>query len=188
MGYNLNNDIKYEQVKQLFDYNSSGYLIRKITTSSRAIKNNIVGTKNHYGYLQVSIKNKQYKVHRLIWLWHYGYMSENSIDHINGDKLDNRIENLREINHQCNIINTGNHKNNTSGIKGVKLNKKTNKWQANIIMDGKEIYLGLYKNIYNAVLARLTAEICFNWTNCNNLTPAYEYAIKHKLINKKGIL
>lgn len=85
------------------------------------------GCTNGRGYLIVGIKYKKYLVHRLIWVMH-GNDPAAVIDHINGDKLDNCIENLRASSHAENMCNAKLSKRNTSGIKGVSWSKSMRKW------------------------------------------------------------
>ena len=82
-------------------------------------------------------------------------------DHINRDGLDNRRCNLRTVNHSQNSFNTGNFKTNTSGVKGVTWNKARRKWQAQINVKRRCIYLGLFKDKAKAFDARLTAEVTY---------------------------
>lgn len=97
------------------------------------------------GYVQVSIKGKNYRVHRLAWLYMTGSYPEFEIDHINGMRSDNRWENLRKgadnINNQnrrcCN-------KNSKTGILGVYAIKHTGKFSAAITKDRKQIHLGYF--------------------------------------------
>ena len=111
--------ITHEQVRELFDYRFDGHLIWKVNKTSKARKGDAAGTSYKNQYNQVQINGVLYLTHRVIWLWHHGYTPEHSLDHINRVKHDNRIENLREASRQCNARNTGNPKNNTSGVKGV---------------------------------------------------------------------
>ncbi len=80
------------------------------------------------------------------------------VDHINGNKLDNRLENLRVISHKANISKMELSVRNTSGIKGVQFDKNTNKWVARITVDNKNIHLGSFPTVDEAVKARKTAE------------------------------
>lgn len=75
------------------------------------------------------------------------------VDHINMDKLDNRKENLRVCTKAENARNSSKSKNNTSGYKGVYLNKRTNSWMAAIIVNRKQLHLGYFKNKLDAALA-----------------------------------
>ena len=63
-----------------------------------------VGTRSYSGYLKCTFKRKEYYVHRICWYLHHGYWPT-QIDHINHDRADNRIENLREVNSQQNNMN-----------------------------------------------------------------------------------
>ena len=80
---------------------------------------------------------------------HKGYLPK-TIDHINGDKLDNRIENLRAATVGQNQHNRKTNANNTSGYKGVSWNKGCNKWLSQIKLEGKRIHLGYFDNLEEA--------------------------------------
>jgi len=87
-----------QQLKTLFAYNpTDGSLIHRLPTKGRGAKKpgDTAGTLQPNGYLQVMVNRNRYYVHRLIWQYHYGTTPE-TIEHINGDRSDNRIENLRE--------------------------------------------------------------------------------------------
>ena len=88
------------------------------------------GTRHIYGYRQGSLKGKRYKEHRLIWLYHYGEWPKECIDHINGIRDDNRIENLREATNQQNQFNRKSEKDSSSQYKGVSWCKLSKKWRA----------------------------------------------------------
>lgn len=79
-------------------------------------------------------------------------------DHINGNKLDNRKENLRTVTHSQNQLHSRLPKTNTSGVKGVVWDKKNKKWQAQLKVNGKNHFLGRYKTIIEAYYKRLEAE------------------------------
>ena len=79
-------------------------------------------------------------------------------DHINRNKLDNRKKNLRTVTTQQNQRNTNLSKNNTSGYIGVYLNKRVNKWMAYIWVNYKQIHLGYFKDIEDAIEVRKQAE------------------------------
>lgn len=96
-------------------------------------------------------------IHRLILGLEYG--DEKIGDHINGDTLDNRKENLRIVNYSQNGMNSAIHKDNSSGYKGVYFSKISNKWAAQIVLNGKTISLGTFDSIEDAIEARKTKEI-----------------------------
>jgi len=82
------------------------------------------------------------------------------IDHINGNKLDNRKSNLRVCSASDNLKNRGKQRNNTSGYKGVIYDKERSKWRAEICTNGKRKYLGRYDTVEDAAEAyRKAAEL-----------------------------
>lgn len=172
-----------ERVRELFDYRD-GNLIRKVAQSNCVKIGDTAGSLS-YGYLETGVDGGRYMVHRLIWLWHHGYLPENNIDHIDRIKSNNKIENLREASQSCNLRNCGNFKHNTSGIKGVFWDKIQEKWRSSIKVMGNNKDLGRYGDKNEAVLARLAAEQCLHWEGCDSSSPAYKYAIKNKLIRSK---
>jgi len=177
--------ITQKLVQSLFGY-SYGNLIRKVRTSSNTNIGEIVGCINNVGYSVVSVENKLYLVHRIIFLWHHGYLPENDVDHIDRNKSNNKIENLREISHRCNSRNTKIYSHNTSGITGVTANGDS--WVAQIHIDKHNNYLGRFKNFDDAVLARWRAECKYGWKGCNSDTPSYLYLKNKGLIPKRKIL
>ena len=111
-------------------------------------------------YVQVRFKGKLYLIHRIIWAWHgYSLEPNQDIDHIDGNSLNNCIENLRAVTHKQNQENRkGTNKNSKSGIKGVRWHKDKKKWCAQISHNGKVIYLGYYENKDDARDARIEGE------------------------------
>lgn len=148
--------LTYERATEIFRYDAeNGVLERKLPSGRwRAC-----GDKpNCNGYGQVKMDGKPYFTHRLIWLLAYGEWPE-FIDHINRNKLDNRLENLRAVTRTENQHNHGLRKNNTSGYIGVYFHKQANKYEAQIILNGKRIYLGLYATAEEAFTAYMIAKI-----------------------------
>ena len=142
-------DLTVDLLNHLFEYDKeTGNLIWKI--QQRGIrKGSIAGSVKSHGYLCVGINYNCYRAHRLIFLMHKGYLPK-TIDHINGDKLDNRIENLRAATVGQNQHNRKTNANNTSGYKGVWWNKASKKWAAGIKLEGKRIHLGYFDNVEEA--------------------------------------
>ena len=89
----------------------------------------------------------------MAWYFIYGKMPAHQVDHINGDKADNRAANLRGATNAQNQANRGKNKNNTSGYKGVSWRSDSNKWSAQISCGGKKIKLGSYTDINDATAA-----------------------------------
>lgn len=114
------------------------------------------------GYLNVNIKNKRNRGHRLAWFMYYGSWPVSSLDHINQNKLDNRISNLREVTHSENNRNIGIKTSNTSGIPGVIWDKKSEKWSVQIRTDLGRLYLGMYEDIELAELVIEEARIKYH--------------------------
>lgn len=109
-------------------------------------------------YRTIRFCGKAYSVHALVWLIHNGAWHSNTIDHINGNSLDNRIENIREVTQAENLKNKAMYKNNNSGVTGVWLNKKKALWNAYITSNGKRHHIGNFKAFEDAVSARKKAE------------------------------
>lgn len=101
---------------------------------------------------------QQILAHRVIWALCNGEWSNQQIDHINGDKIDNRIENLRSVTNQENGRNASRRSDNTSGVVGVGWFKRASCWRAQIRVNGKDIHLGSFQDFNAAVSARKKAE------------------------------
>ena len=150
--------LTYEKAVELFDYNpSTGDLLRRVYRASVAAEGDIAGTKNGCGYLQIVVDGRYYLAHRLAWLLYYGEWPKNNLDHINRDRADNRIENLREAGQEENTKNRTLNVNNKSGVCGVCWNKTRSNWMAYISVKGKHKTLGGFDNFDEAVAARLAA-------------------------------
>ena len=142
-----------------FSYNTeTGHFIWKENARPN-VAGKRAGRLLHDGYWQIKLYKKGYQAHRLIWLFHYGFMPNNEIDHINGVRSDNRIENLRLAtrSENCQNLHRANIDNQTKEL-GVTFHKKANKFQAQICINGKHKYLGLYKTAKSAHEAYLLAK------------------------------
>lgn len=103
-----------------------------------------VGCRRPDGYVVIGIDKKIYLRHRLAWLYVNGRWPEGDIDHINGVKGDDRIENIREAKHSQNMANTKRPATNKSGIKGVHFHPQTGKWR--VQLGGKtKMHIGLFE-------------------------------------------
>ena len=136
------------QLLELFDYDrDSGKLFWKVAKARIVKIGQEAGTINSKGYRQVKIGGKKYNAHRLIFLIECGHLPD-CLDHVNGIRDDNRIENLRPASHRENSRNTSKKSSNTSGIVGAYWNKSRNKWQAQCSdRNGKQTHLGLFTDI-----------------------------------------
>jgi hypothetical protein len=114
-------------------------------------------TLNGCGRRHGSIDGRLLLAHRVIWALVYGTWPVESIDHINGVPLDNRLVNLRDVSHAENHKNVSKQSNNTSGACGVRWDKRYEKWQARVKINGKERHLGYFASFDDAVAARKSA-------------------------------
>jgi hypothetical protein len=112
------------------------------------------------GYLSVRLDGHAYKAHVIGWILHTGTPPCGDLDHVNGDRQDNRIVNLREVSRSENMRNTKMSALNTSGVVGVCWNKQIGKWQATVASaNGAKVHLGYFCSIDAASDARKSAEI-----------------------------
>lgn len=145
--------ITHEKVKEIFEY-KDGHLYWKIRHGAHGQIGKRVGYLNSKGYFQTKVNNKTYLIHRLIYLWHYKNLPK-ILDHIDCNKANNLISNLREATVSQNLFNVVLWKSNKSGYKNVQWNKKSNKWRVRLIVKGKDHDFGYYDDVE---LAGLVAE------------------------------
>lgn len=107
----------HAELKKHFQYNKNTGVFTRIN------RKNSHGSVDAYGYLILKIKTKQYKAHRMAWLYFYKQMPDGEIDHINGDKLDNSIKNLRCVDRKTNCRNLTIKTNIDTGYKGVRIDR-----------------------------------------------------------------
>ena len=112
-----------------------------------------------YKIIAINIKSKAYRGSRLAWFYVYKKWPVLEIDHINGETIDNRLVNLRELTRKQNSRNKiPLVSNNTSGFNGVSWNEKHKKWRSDITYNGRKYYLGHFDDLENAKKARLEGE------------------------------
>ena len=149
----------YESIawRKLFTY-SAGKLFWNSRGSGVSHCGTQAGTyKDKDGYHILMHKKKQYRVHKIIWYMLRDPIPEGmQIDHINGRRSDNRIQNLRVVNHQGNSKNAQRRSDNSSGVVGVSWLKKRKKWRAYI--GRPQQFLGEFKILDDAIAARKNAE------------------------------
>lgn len=140
-----------QYLDELFEYRD-GSLYWKKARSNIVKVGDKVGCMSGNGYLDVRVDRKLLKVHRVVFVMHHGYEPK-MLDHINADKTDNRIENLRECVSAENVRNRPLNKNNTTGSKGVVYNKRRGKYMVRV----SEKYLGYYEDLELADLVATMA-------------------------------
>ena len=153
------NNLTAEYVRSILDYDpETGIFVWKdrteLTPCNRArIVGKVAGCVSNRGYIQIKINLVAYQAHRLAWLIVFGKWPDKELDHINTNRVDNRIVNLREAGDDNQAHNQTKRKTNTSGHKGVTWCKKLKKWNAQISVNYKKMNLGYYDNILDAAKA-----------------------------------
>lgn len=138
-------DFTVSRLKEVLHYDpETGHFAWKIMLSKRMKIGSRAGTVSDRGYLKIAIDGVLYRAHRLAWLYTYGAWPSKEIDHINRIRLDNRIENLRdvpsEINQRNRTISMKNNRNRMTGVTAT----SNGRFQANIKISGKRICLGTF--------------------------------------------
>lgn len=116
-----------------------------------------IGWMSATGYRYVTVGKTHYKEHRLIWLRETGAWPVGQLDHIDNDRANNRISNLRDVTGSENQWNTGLNKSNTSGYRGVAFHKGAGRYIAKIKRGGKQIHLGYFDTAEEAAKAYAAA-------------------------------
>lgn len=149
-------DIPIAEARRRFEQLECGDFIYRIDVGKKK-QGSRAGTQSASGYCMLSIDGIQYQAHRIAWAMHYSEQPPEVIDHINGNRLDNRIENLRQATTSLNAANCGRRAHNTSGFKGVSKCKQTGLWAAGITVRGKRTNLGRYSTPEEAHAVWLSA-------------------------------
>ena len=118
----------------------------------------------NHGYFSGSILNIGFTAHRVIWAMQVGEWPTHDIDHIDGDRQNNRWQNLRDVTHAVNLRNAAGKSNNKSGATGVNWRADKGKWRARIMVDGKDVSLGHFDSFDEAVAVREAAQSSCGFT------------------------
>lgn len=147
------------ELKQLLKYDKdTGDFTWLKSVGGLAKSGSIAGSIDSKGYRQIRVNGMLYLAHRLAWLYEYGDFPDAHIDHIDRNPKNNAISNLRLCTHAQNHQNTGVRSDNTSGVTGVSYVNQNRKWLAYINVGGKRLKIGLFKNVEDAIAARLEAK------------------------------
>lgn len=150
-----------ERLKELFRYSPVVGIFEKLIGGGRKSRPKrwvlAGGVRRDTGYITISVDGKSYQAHRLAWLYMYGVLPDEEIDHIDGDRSNNAINNLRLATRCENMWNTQSHRNNRSGIKGVSWDKARNMWVGRIKAEGKVAFNAYFKTIEEAESAMAEA-------------------------------
>lgn len=140
-------DLSRHLLEEIFRYEDGKLYWKKQRSNVKAGQE--AGSINRRGYVQVSLFNKQYLAHRLIFLMHHGYLPA-EIDHIDSNPSNNKIENLREATHEQNIANVGIRRTNSSGYKNVSFDAKKKKWIVAMRVNKTTYHGGSFSNVEDA--------------------------------------
>lgn len=124
-------ELTQQYVQSLFDYRDGKLFWKENRGKGKVKAGDQAGCLTSYGYHRLMISYKEYPSHRIIYLYHHGFIPK-IIDHIDGNPLNNNIENLREATYQTNQYNRRKGVNNTSGCKNVSWNARSKRWQIHI--------------------------------------------------------
>ena len=149
-----NTNLTKELIQEYFEYRDGKLFWKKMLPKARNLINQEAGYTAKDGYISLWFMGKPRQAHRLIYLWHHGFLPK-CLDHINRNRADNRIENLRPATHTQNACNRSVPITNTSGVKNVTWNKESKKWQVALMIQRKTKYFGVY---YDLEVAKFVAE------------------------------
>jgi hypothetical protein len=145
------NVITQSELKEVLSYDKETGLftwIKKLGV--RTIIGDVISAINNSGYIHVQINKKKYLGHRLVWLYEFGEFPIEFIDHVDGNRANNRLSNLREASNSQNMMNRKVNTNSKLKTKGVCFHKKLNKFQVACQKNGKRIFLGTFDNLVDA--------------------------------------
>ena len=141
-GVHVMTELTVERLKELVSYDPDTGIFQWAMARRKCRKGDAAGCRMTNGYIGIRIDNVLHNAHRLAWLYTHGVWPTDQIDHVNNDRADNRLVNLREATNIANSHNRRKSTRNTSGFTGVR--RENSKWQASIKVNYKAIRLGLF--------------------------------------------
>lgn len=154
--------VTQEAVRRLYRYDpESGLFTRRVKTGSSTLVGEVVGSPAKSGYLRITVDGVRMLAHRAAWLYVTGKQPPDDIDHIDGDRQNNRLANLRLATRSENMQNerVARSSNKSSGLLGVSFHKGAGRWSAKVRKPGGEpVYLGLHDTPEAAHQAYLKAK------------------------------
>jgi hypothetical protein len=165
-------DITVESLRGLLDYDpDTGIFCWRVSRGNRIKVGAAAGTVSSNSYAVIKINGMPFKAHRLAWLHFHGVWPEHQIDHIDENKSNNRISNLRDVPQSMNQHNAIKpRKDGTSGYRGVSWDKGKTRWRAQIEVNGQKQYIGLFDTPKAAHAAYLAAKLRLHPGDVRNLT------------------
>lgn len=161
--------ITQERLKELLHYcpETGVFTWLKTNQNHQKLVGKEAGSINYKGYRKIQIDKKIYPAHKLVWLYLYGEFPEEMLDHINNNRSDNRLVNLRHCSISQNACNRRKGTNNKSGHKNVYFRPDTGKWHVEIRKNKKRYRAGCYQSIEEAakIAQQLRDELHKDYSN-----------------------
>jgi len=149
------NDLEF--VRKTFAYDLKTGLFTWKYRVANVLAGSVAGSKGANGYTYIRFRKLSVLAHRLAWFYVYGEWPKEQVDHVNGDRSDNSLENLRLASQSQNSCNGALRSTNTSGYRGVSWSKAKKKWVASVVKERKQYKLGYFDSKEDAYLAYLEA-------------------------------
>jgi len=144
-------ELTQDRLKEILSYDESTGIFTRLNNFGGNRVGSIAGNRNNHGYIRTNIDKKAYLCHRLAWLYVYGSFPLFEIDHINCNKEDNRIINLRQVDRSGNCQNKKKaYSQNKLGVLGVHYDKKYKKFRSQISSQGSVVSLGGFDTLEEA--------------------------------------
>ena len=156
----METELTAELLRVVLNYDAEAGQLKWRVDCGSAKAGQVAGSVGSKGYVQVGLGRRGYAAHRLVWLHVYGAWPTHVIDHVNGNKTDNRITNLRDIPQRVNLQNQrhASGKNKTSPYIGAWKDKQYNRWISRITVDKRVIHLGRFATAEDAHNAYVSAK------------------------------
>lgn len=152
-------DITAEIVRGLLQYDpETGVFVWRVDRQANKLKGKVAG-RMIGPYWSLNLFNRNHSAHRVAWLYVHGEWPKHQIDHINGDKTDNRIANLRDVTKSLNMHNiAAPRRDSASGLRGVGWHRSSQKWRAQLSVNGRRVHLGNFSTKEEAYEAYISAK------------------------------
>jgi len=151
-------DLKADSLRAMVSYDPDTGVFTRLVSKARAKVGDVMGVMDPSGYVLIPLNNRLYRAHRLAWLYMTGSWPVEFIDHIDRNRANNSWKNLREASATVNAQNSSLRSDNKSGVKGVTWCNTHHKWLAQIRVDRRTKYLGLFTDLTEAAEVRARAE------------------------------
>lgn len=144
-----NTELTAAHLRRTVDYDPGTGVFHWIRTDGHRAAGNVAGTRDSGGYLRFCVDNTRHRAHRLAWLYVHGVWPSGVIDHINGDKTDNRMANLRDVSHAVNIQNQR-HASARSRTSVLGVYRQGNRFTAQIQVAKRSVHIGCFATVEEA--------------------------------------